>query len=71
SLVLSFRVRCMKPETQIYAHAAELAGAAPHEIFFVDDVAGHVAAARRFGFDAVQYTTPEALAAELRQRGVD
>lgn len=71
SLVLSFRVGCMKPETQIYAHAAELAGAAPHEIFFVDDVAGHVAAARRFGFDAVQYTTPEALAAELRQRGVD
>lgn len=71
ALVLSFRVGCMKPERQIYALAADLAGVAPQEIFFVDDIAGHVAAAREFGFDAVQYTTPEALVAELEKRGID
>jgi len=70
SVVLSFRAKAMKPEARIYAHAAELAGVAPSEIFFVDDVAGHVASVRDFGFDAVQYTTPEALVAELATRGL-
>lgn len=70
SVVLSFRVKAMKPDARIYAIAAEQAGVPPHEIFFVDDIAGHVASARDFGFDAVQYTTPEALKVELEKRGV-
>ncbi len=70
SVVLSFRAKAMKPDARIYAIAAEQAGVPPHEIFFVDDVAGHVASARAFGFDAVQYTTPEALKVELEKRGV-
>jgi FMN phosphatase YigB (HAD superfamily) len=55
----------------VFAGAAELAGVAPGEIFFVDDTAGHVAAARSAGFDAVQYTTTQALAADLRSRGLE
>ena len=40
--------------------AAELAGCRPEQIFYVDDIAGHVAGARSVGFDAVQYvSTPE------------
>ncbi|HEV7226536.1 MAG TPA: HAD family phosphatase [Pirellulales bacterium] len=70
AVVLSFRAKAMKPDVRIYALAAEMAGAAPSEIFFVDDMPGHVAAARAFGFDAVQYTSPEALVAELAARGV-
>lgn len=70
AVVLSYRAKAMKPDARIYAHAAELAGVAPNEIFFVDDVAGHVAGAKAFGFDAVQYTSPEALVAELENRGV-
>ena len=70
AVVLSFRVQAMKPDARIYAQAAELAGAAPSEIFFVDDTAGHVAAAKAFGFDAVQYTSPDALVAELAKRGL-
>lgn len=70
ALALSFRIGCMKPEAKIYAAAAEIAGVAPQEIFFVDDIAGHVASARDFGFDAVQYTTPKALKVELAMRGV-
>ena len=70
SVVLSFRAKAMKPDARIYALAAEMAGVAPSEIFFVDDMPGHVASARAFGFDAVQFTSPEALAAELTARGL-
>ena len=67
---LSCRIGAMKPESAIFLAAAELAGCRPEEIFFVDDMAGHVAGARSAGFDAVQFTTAAALAAELRRRGL-
>jgi len=67
---LSFEIGAMKPEPKIFAAAAKLAGVRPEEIFFVDDIAGHVAGARAAGFDAVQYTSVPALAAELRKRGM-
>jgi FMN phosphatase YigB (HAD superfamily) len=67
---LSFRLGAMKPEPEIYRAAAELAGVAPEEIFFVDDRPENVEGARRAGFDVVLYTTATALAAELHQRGV-
>jgi putative hydrolase of the HAD superfamily len=69
-VVLSFVVKSIKPDTAIFQAAAKQAGVRPDEIFYVDDVAGHVAAARGAGFDAVQYTTPQALADDLKSRGV-
>ena len=68
--VLSYEVGASKPDAAIFLAAAERAGVRPDEIFFVDDIAGHVAGARAVGFDAVQFTTAEALAGELRRRGV-
>ncbi len=68
--VPSFRVGVMKPDAGIYHAAAELAGCRPGEIFFVDDREEHVAGAREFGFDAVQYTSTRELVTQLRQRGV-
>jgi FMN phosphatase YigB (HAD superfamily) len=67
---LSYELRACKPSPKIFAGAAALAGVPPQEIFFVDDIAGHIEAARAAGFDAVQYTTTGALAAALRDRGV-
>ena len=67
---LSYEMRALKPEAKIYAAAAELAGVPPGEIFFCDDIMGHVTAARAAGFDAVQYTSTPALLAELYGRGV-
>ena len=58
------------PTKAIFRAAAELAGCRPEKIFYVDDVAGHVAAAQAAGFDAVQYTTTAGLVAELRKREV-
>jgi FMN phosphatase YigB (HAD superfamily) len=40
------------------------------DIFYCDDIAANVEAARRAGFDAVQYTETPELARELRRRGV-
>jgi HAD superfamily hydrolase (TIGR01509 family) len=70
TIALSYQIGAVKPEPRIFAAAAELAGVPPSEIFFVDDIPGHVAAARIAGFDAVQYTTTPALVIDLRQRGV-
>jgi len=67
---LSYEIGCCKPEARIYHRAAELAGVAPHEIFYVDDVLANVDGACKAGFDAVQYTGTADLAADLRQRGV-
>ncbi len=69
-LALSFQLKAMKPAAKIYRAAADLAGVAPQDIFFCDDVMGHVTGAREAGFDAVQYTTTPALVADLRRRGV-
>jgi len=67
---LSYQLGSLKPDAAIFHAAAEMAGCRPEEIFFVDDIAGHVAGARAVGFDAVQFTTAESLARELRQRGI-
>ena len=67
---LSYRIRAVKPDAEIFAAAAELARVDPREIFFVDDTLGHVEGAREFGFDAVQYTSTSRLAADLRARDI-
>ena len=71
TLVLSYEVGCVKPEPRIYEIAAERAGVDPSEIFYIDDIPGHIAAALAQGWDAVQYTTAPALASALRARGVE
>jgi HAD superfamily hydrolase (TIGR01509 family) len=68
---LSFRIGACKPDAAIFRAAAELALSPPERIFYVDDIAGHVAGARSLGFDAVQYTSTPELVAELRRRGVE
>ncbi len=67
---LSYKIGAVKPDAAIFLAAAELAGHRPEEIFFVDDIAGHVAGARAAGFDAVQFTSAEALANDLRVREI-
>lgn len=69
-IVLSYKVKAVKPDPKIFLAAAEQAGTRPEHIFYVDDIAGHVAAARAVGFDAVQFTDARSLARELHRRGV-
>lgn len=67
---LSYELKSMKPEPEIYHRAADLAGVAPAEIFFVDDREENVSAAREVGMDAVLYASHEDLQAALVQRAM-
>jgi putative hydrolase of the HAD superfamily len=69
-VVLSYEVKSVKPDPTIFRIAAKKAGLRPNQIFYVDDVAGHVAAAREVGFDAVQYSSPQTLVDDLKSRGI-
>ncbi len=68
--VLSFQVGALKPDPTIYQAAADLSGVELAEIFFIDDIAGHVEGACAAGIDAVQYTSPSSLVTDLRKRGI-
>lgn len=68
--ILSHVVRAMKPSPAIYRAAIASAGCAPDEIFFTDDIADYVAAAKREGIDAVQFESSAQIERELRARGV-
>ena len=66
----SYQIGAVKPDAAIFQAAAQKAGRAHTEIFFVDDIAGHVAGAKAAGFDAVQYTTTAKFVEDLRSRGL-
>jgi len=67
---LSYRIGAAKPDAAIFEAAARLASVGPQEIFFTDDVPGHVEGARAAGFDAVEYASTPNLVAQLETRGV-
>ncbi len=68
--VLSYEVKCAKPDREIYEEAGRLACEEPSAIFFADDKAENVKGARSLGWDAVQFTGASRLAQDLLQRGV-
>lgn len=70
TFALSYQLGVCKPDPRIYAEATQLAGVAPDEIFFTDDIPSHVATAKQAGWDAVTFTTVPALAKALAERGV-
>jgi FMN phosphatase YigB (HAD superfamily) len=60
----------VKPEPAIFRHALARIGAEPGACLFIDDNEHNVEAARALGIEAHRFTTPEALADELRARGL-
>ena len=68
--ILSHEVRAMKPSPAIYREAIARAGCPAEEIFFTDDIADYVEAAKREGIDAVQFQSSEQIERELRARGI-
>lgn len=69
--VLSHEVGAMKPDRAIYAAAERMAGVPAEAIFFTDDVAEHVDAARGAGWDAEIFTEARHLADQLQRRGLN
>jgi putative hydrolase of the HAD superfamily len=68
--VLSYEVGVMKPAAEIYREAVARAGCSPGEIFFTDDIAINVEAARDLGINAVQFRSLPQLEEEMRSRGI-
>ena len=69
-LVLSYEVKAMKPQPQIFQAAIALAACRPEECFYTDDIAENVTAARSLGIDAVQFESLVQLQRELTVRGI-
>ncbi|MGC3968447.1 MAG: HAD family phosphatase [Pirellulales bacterium] len=69
-VVLSYKLKLMKPDASIYLKAAEMAGVAPQEVFYTDDIQANVDGAKAAGFDAVLFTSAAEYAAEARKRGI-
>jgi len=62
-IIYSHEVGMAKPDPAIFELACSLMGVAPAEMIFVDDVAGHVAAARGLGISGILHRhTPETIA---------
>jgi len=64
-IVYSHEVGLQKPDPRIFALAAERLGVRPEEIVFLDDVEGHVEAARAVGYRGVVHRSTPASIAEI------
>ncbi len=69
-VLVSGRVGVAKPDPRIFALLTQRYGLEPARTLFADDSAANVTAAARAGYDAVLFTTADALRAELAARGV-
>ncbi len=68
-VVVSAHERLVKPDPAIYRVLLDRNGLAAGQCVFVDDSDKNVAAARAVGMQGVDFSSPEALAAELRELG--
>jgi 2-haloacid dehalogenase len=69
-LVVSGEEGMVKPDPRLFRVLLDRFGLAPEVIFYVDDSPANVAAARRLGIDAVQFTDPGRLRRDLVERGL-
>lgn len=63
--VLSYEARSMKPDEGIYKVSEQRSGRLPGQLFFTDDRADNIAAARSRGWKTYHFQTVEGLAEEL------
>lgn len=68
--LVSSEEKLAKPDERIYARLCEKFSLCADECLFTDDMPANVEAARRFGMQAVVFTTPEAFRRELETRGI-
>lgn len=68
--VFSARVKLIKPEPAIYAHALAVFGIAAEHTLFIDDVAHNTEAARAAGWQALHFQDPAQCERELVGHGL-
>lgn len=69
-IVVSGEIGLIKPDPAIFHHLTRGFGLNPAETVFIDDVPANVEAARRLGFHAIRFVSPEQLATDLRRAGI-
>lgn len=69
-LILSHEVGAVKPEEKIYRAVEAVSGLPPEEHIFIDDIADYAEAARKLGWDGIQFTGYDDLVLNLRSRGI-
>lgn len=70
-VITSYDVKSMKPDSLIYEIAAKRAGAAPEQLFFIDDREENVEGARKLGWNAELFTSAQQFANDLQKLGVE
>jgi putative hydrolase of the HAD superfamily len=68
--VFSHRLKCAKPDPEIFRRALETIGAAAQDTVFVDDLLENVLAARALGMRAYQFIDARTLTRELEAEGL-
>ena len=69
-IINSSEVGFAKPDPNIYFTALNTVGATPNQALFIDDNAGHVAAATRLGIAGYTYTGADGLRQKLNHLGL-
>jgi FMN phosphatase YigB (HAD superfamily) len=69
-VIVSGLERLVKPDPRIFRLFCERYGLAPESCVFIDDSEPNVIAARKFGMEAIQFTSPEDLRARLIEYGL-
>ncbi len=69
-IINSSEVGFAKPDSNIYFAALNTVGATPEQALFIDDNAGHVAAATRLGIAGHTYTGADSLRQKLNHLGL-
>lgn len=69
-IILSYEVGAVKPEDKIYKEVESFTKKQPGEHFFTDDIPEYVDAAKKRGWEAVQFNGYEALKERLIKLGI-
>jgi len=68
--VISYQVKCIKPEAKIYHILIERYGIQPENAVFLDDLPANLEGAKPFGFQTIQVKSYAQTVADLRLLGV-
>ena len=69
-LILSYEVHAVKPEPEIFKAAEAYTQMPPEQHLFIDDILEYAEAAKKLGWDAIQYVNYDQLVDELKKRKV-
>jgi putative hydrolase of the HAD superfamily len=69
-LILSHEVQSIKPEEKIYREVEKVSGLQSADHFYIDDIQEYVDAAKKIGWDAVQFVDYHRLVGDLKERKI-